>query len=84
MPNKAEIQAMTNAIIAAHKGQAYFNFEQASKIVGCGRHTLANKLHRSGVTIQKLGPSKRISAYDLAAAMCEGRIAPIDNTSRAG
>lgn len=78
MSQKDEIQTMTTAIITAHKGQGYFNFEEASKIVGCGRHTLAHKLHNAGVTIQKLGPSKRVSAYDLALAMHEGRIAPID------
>lgn len=81
MSRKEEIQAMTTAIVTAHKGQAYFNYEQASKIVGCGRHTMAYKLNQAGVLIQKLGPSKRVSAYDLATAMVDGRISPVDNTS---
>ncbi len=37
MSNKSEIDLMAQAIIKAHDGQAYFNFEQASKVVGCGR-----------------------------------------------
>lgn len=82
MSRKEEIQAMTAAIIEAYKGQAYFNFEEASRIVGCGRHSMAYKLNQAGVLVQKIGPSKRVSAYDLASAMVDGRISPIDNTSK--
>lgn len=82
MSKKEEIQAITTAIVTAHKGQAYFNFGETGKIIGCGRHTVASVLHEAGITIKKVGPSKRVSAYSIAAAMADGRIAPIDNTSR--
>lgn len=77
---RSEIQAMTDFIIKNHDGQAYFNYEEASKIVGCGRHTLAHGLHNAGITIKKVGPSKRVSAYDLAYFMCADRISAVDNT----
>ncbi len=82
MSAKSEITTMAHAIIKTHDGQAYYNFEQASKIIGCGRNTIAHCLHRAGVLVKKVGPSKRISAYDLAEFMYYDRIAPIDNTSR--
>ncbi len=82
MSAKSEITAMAQAIIEAHAGQAYYNFEQASKIIGCGRNTLAHHLHSAGILVKKVGPSKRVSAYDLASCMYSGRIAPIDNISR--
>lgn len=82
MDRKEEIQAMATAIIDSNHGQAYFNFEQASRIIDCGRHTLARKLHEAGITVKRVGPSKRISAYVLATFMRDGQIAPIDNISR--
>lgn len=82
MSTKSEIAAMAKIIVETHGGQVYFNFDQASKIIGCGRNTIAHCLHRAGVLVKKVGPSKRISAYDLAEFMYYDRIAPIDNTSR--
>ena len=79
MAAAAEIKIMSEAIINAHGGQAYFNFGEASKIIGCGRHTAAYHLHNAGVLVKNVGPSKRVSAYSLAEAMYYGRIAPIDN-----
>ena len=54
MSAKSEIATMAQAIIEAHDGQAYYNFEQASKIIGCGRNTLAHHLHIAGILIKKL------------------------------
>jgi hypothetical protein len=75
---KKEIATMTEAIIRAHGGKAYFNMTEARKIVGCGENTIATFLHSKGITVQRVGPSKRISAYDLALAMSTGRVAPIE------
>ena len=75
---KAEIKVMAEAIINAHKGQAYFNFGEAHKIIGCGINTLPHLLHTSGIIVKRVGPSKRISAYDIAELMCTGRVAAID------
>lgn len=82
MPNNAEIQSMTNAIIASNDGQAYFNFGEISKIFGCGINTVPVILRNAGITVKKIGPSKRVSAYDLALFMSSSRISPVDNTSR--
>ena len=75
---KQEIKANAESIIKAHDGQAYFNFRQASRIIGCGINTMPSLLHNSGVIVKRVGPSKRISAYDIAELMCTGRIAAID------
>lgn len=82
MANNSEIKAMTQALIDTHGGQAYFNFTEISKIVGCGINTVGAILHNAGVVVKRVGPSKRVSAYDIAKFMCDKRIAPIDNTSR--
>lgn len=50
---KSEAALMAQAIIEAHDGQAYFNFEEASKIIGCGRNTVAHRLHNAGITIKR-------------------------------
>lgn len=73
-----EVKAMADSIIKAHDGQAYFNFGQTSKIIGCGINTLPHLLHNSGIIVKRVGPSKRISAYDIAELMCIGRVAAID------
>jgi len=78
-----EIKAMAESIIATHDGQAYYNFGEVSKIVGCGINTIPALLHESGIIVKHVGPSKRISAYDIAALMCQGRKAAIDNMRRA-
>lgn len=83
MSYKDELEIMTKAIVMAHGGQAWFNYEESTVIVGCGRHTLANKLDSVGAKIQKLGPSKRVSAYTLVLVMMEDSISPLDNTTKA-
>lgn len=82
MSRQDEIKAMAEVIIRTHDGQAYFNFGEVSKIIGCGANTVAYILHQSGVLVKRVGPSKRVSAYGLAEFMHSKRIAPIDNTSR--
>ena len=77
-----EIKAMAEAIIITHDGQAYYNIGEVSKIVGCGINTTAAMLHESGIIVKRVGPSKRISAYDIAALMSQGRVAAIDNKRR--
>ena len=72
--NEAKVMAQT--IVDTHKGQAYFNISQACKIVGCGRRTLISGLNQAGILVKKVGPSKRISAYDLAVYMCLERVVP--------
>jgi len=78
---KDEIRKMAEALIRAHDGQAYFNFSQSAKIIGCGINTVARELHKAGITVKRVGPSKRVSVYDLAAYMYDDRVAPIDNRS---
>ena len=76
---RAEVKAQAETIIKAYGGQAYFNFGQVSKIIGCGPNTLPHLLHNSGVVVKRVGPSKRISAFDIAELMCAGRVAPIED-----
>ena len=75
MSNK-NIKAMAESIINTHDGQAYFNYGQASKIIGCGENTVAHLFSNSGVIVKRVGPSKRVSAYDIAYVMYSGRVAP--------
>ena len=81
MANK-DITLMAEAIIKAHDGKAYYNIGEVSKIIGCGANTVPALLHESGITVRRVGPSKRISAYDIAELMCKDKIAPIDNIRR--
>lgn len=82
MSRVSEAQIMAEAIINAHGGKAFFNFGETSKIIGCGINTIPSLLYESGILVKKVGPSKRISALDIAMLMTQERIAPIDNTSR--
>jgi hypothetical protein len=82
MPIKTEIQIMTEAIIKQHNGQAYFNIEEGAKIIDCGRNTFARMLSDSGVTVKKVGTSKRVSAHDIAMLMGRGRVASYENGAR--
>lgn len=77
-----EIKAIGDGIIRAHNGQAFFNMTEAHKIIGCGENTITALVHSHGITVKPVGPSKRISAYDIAEIMCSNRIAPTDNLSR--
>ena len=78
----SEVRLNAEIIIKTHDGQTYFNLGEVSKIIGCGVNTVAAYLHDSGITVKQVGPSKRVSAYDIAELMCKGRVAPIDNASR--
>jgi len=78
MSKNKEIDHMAINIMQMHDGKAYFNFREASKIIGCGRNTFANLLHNQGILVRKVGPSKRVSAYDIATIMCSDRVAPIN------
>lgn len=82
MPAKTEIQIMTEAIIKQHDGQAYFNVAEGAKIIDCGRNTFARMLSEAGVTVKKVGTSKRISAHDLVMLMERGRVASYENGAR--
>ena len=73
-----EITTMTKTIIETNGGKAYFNFRQASKILGIGYNAVPAFLHDKGVLVQKMGTNKKVSAYDLAAVMYAGRVAPVD------
>jgi beta-N-acetylglucosaminidase len=73
-----EVKMIADSIIQAHDGQAYYNFGEVSKIIGCGINTVSHMLHNSGIIVKRVGPSKRISAYDIADLMCTGRVAVID------
>jgi hypothetical protein len=75
--SKQEIDAMAKLIIETHNGKAYFNFTEASKIIGCGINTVPKKLNDAGVLVSRVGPSKRISAYDLAETMNRHRVSAV-------
>ena len=77
-----EIKETAKLIIDAHDGKGFYELGEVADIVGIHRNHISHKLHHAGITIKKVGPKKIISANDIAAFMCEGRIAPIDNTSR--
>ena len=76
--SQREINTMAKQIIEAHNGQSYFNFTETAKIIGCGKNTVAYVLNNSGVTVKKIGPSKRVSAFDLAEIMAKGRVAAVE------
>jgi len=78
MGRKDEIKAMAEMLIKNNEGQAYFNLGDCSRIIGCGVNTVAREFHNAGILVKRVGPSKRVSAYDLAAYMSLGRVAPID------
>jgi hypothetical protein len=75
---RSEVKTIAESIMKMNDGRAYFNFGQASKIIGCGINTVPSLLHNSGIIVKRVGPSKRISAYDIAEVMCTGRVAAID------
>jgi len=75
---KTERQAMAESIIESYNGQAYFNFGEISKIIGCGIHTVPRILYDAGIAVKQIGPSKRVSAIDLAEMMSGGRVSAID------
>ena len=78
-----EARIMAKAIMEAHDGQAYFNIQQAAKIVGCGRNTMITMLTDAGILVKRVGPSKRVSALDLASVMTQQRVIPYYTTKGA-
>ena len=78
MARKTERQCMAESIIDTNGGQAYFNFGEIARIIGCGIHTVPQMLYDAGITVKKVGPSKRVSAIDLAELMADGRINSVD------
>jgi len=77
MPRKSEIQIMTESIMETNGGKAFFNFREVSKIIGCGINTVPGLLYNEGVTVKKVGTSKRVSAYEIAQLMCTNRTVAI-------
>ena len=75
-----EIETMARLIMEQNKGQAYFNFSEAYKIVGCGINTFSQMVAQAGILVTRAGPSKRISALDVARLMHIGRVASYDNS----
>ena len=75
---RSDAAMMAETIMRNHGGQAYFNYDEVSQIIGCGRNTVAAILHESGIIVKRVGPSKRISAYDIAELMSKNRVAAID------
>ncbi|NTW04560.1 MAG: helix-turn-helix domain-containing protein [Peptococcaceae bacterium] len=73
------VKELGDAIVRMHDGQMFFNFTEVAAIIGCGVNTVSALLHSHGITVKKVGPSKRVSAYDLAEVMIKDRISPIDN-----
>jgi beta-N-acetylglucosaminidase len=78
MSRNAEIKVMAELIMRIHDGKAYYNFGDVSRIIGCGINTVAHLLHNQGILVRKVGPSKRVSAYDIAEIMYSKRVPPID------
>jgi hypothetical protein len=78
MPKMKDAQIMAESIMRTHGGKAYFNFGEVSRIIGCGKNTVAAIFHKNGILVSKIGKSKRVSAYDIAEVMCTGRVAPIE------
>ena len=78
MPYKPERQIMSESLIEMNNGQAYFNFTEIAKIVGCGVHTVPRLLYNAGISVKKVGPSKRVSAVEIAELMAQKRTSPVD------
>lgn len=79
MPRIPDVQILADTIIRTHDGKAYYNFTEVKEIIGCGINNVPRVLHDAGILVKKVGPSKLVSAYDIATAMHSDRIAPIDN-----
>jgi|GEM_PF-3269578 len=82
MASQKEIDRHAKAIIDAHDGQIIFNLTAAKKILSCGENTVARLLHDAGVTVQRRGKEKLVTAFGLAECALFHHIAPIDNISR--
>jgi len=77
MPSKPDWHLAAEAIIKEHGGKMYFNFGEVSKIIGCGIHTVPRLFYDAGIAVKKVGPSKRVSAYDIATVMTSGRTSAV-------
>lgn len=78
MPTLGEIKTMGDNIVRSHSGQVYFNFGEVAKIIGCGINTVPALFSDAGMLVKKVGPSKRVSAYDVAELMYSKRIASFE------
>ncbi|MDR1761669.1 MAG: helix-turn-helix domain-containing protein [Bacteroidales bacterium] len=77
--SQAEQKRIAESIIKENAGQTFFNYGEAAKIIGCGRNTVARRFLLAGILVKKVGPSKRVSAHDIAELMCSGRVSPVGN-----
>lgn len=73
----SEVKNIGDGIIRAHEGQTFFNMTEARKIIGCGENTITALIHSHGITVKKVGPSKRISAYEIAEIMCSKKVCTV-------
>ena len=80
---KSEIDKTAEDIISTHDGRAMFTLGQTAKIIGASKNTIADYLYQSGIHVKKVGQKKMVTARQIAEFMCTGRVAAIDNTSRA-
>jgi len=78
MPNKPNWQILAEKIIDDHDGRILYNFRDVQKITGYSINTIAGRLYRAGISVQKDGHSKRVNAYDLAEFILKGRVSAID------
>ena len=78
MSRAADIRAAAEMIVKANDGRVYFNFKDASKIIGCDADRMARMFLEAGILVKKSGRDKRISAFDIAEVMCYGRVSPIE------
>lgn len=72
-----EQKNLAETIAKANGGAVMFNLSKASKIAGRCRTNFPAWLHSHGVTIEKTGKDKLVSANDLAIAMTTDRVSPL-------
>jgi hypothetical protein len=82
MATKEEIHKHAKLIVETHGGQMLFNLTEVHKIIGSGQNEVARRLHEAGILVKRQGPSKLVTAFDLAEYILANRVAPIDNVSR--
>jgi len=78
MVSKKEIHDLAKLIIETHDGKVLFNLGEVKKIIGSGVNNVAPRLYKAGITVVRQGPSKRVTAYDLAEYIYGNRVSPID------
>jgi len=63
-------------------GKGLFNLGEAAQILDIGINNIRHYLEKDGITVKKVGQSKKLNAYQIAEFMCTGRTSAIDTTSR--